>query len=73
MVFEKTMIVKNKEGLSVFADAEGTVFKPSFKKVEQVLRMSLTNPFNAKVNFKVYDANGQVASAEGKGCDQESI
>ena len=68
MVFEKTIIAKNDEGLSIFGDAQGTVFKPSFKKVDQVLRMSLTNPSNAKVNFKVYDANGlQVASTEGEG------
>lgn len=68
MIFEKTVIVKNKEGLSVFADAEGTVFKPSFKKVDQILRISLTNPSKEKVNFTVYDTNGlQVAFAEGKG------
>jgi Tfp pilus assembly PilM family ATPase len=68
LVFEKTMIVKNTKGLSIFNDAEGTVFKPSFKKVDQMLRMSLTNPTSEKVNFTVYDANGlQVASAEGKG------
>ena len=68
MVLEKTMIVKNAEGLSVFKDAEGTIFKPSFKKVGQFLRMSLTNPSKAKVNFEVYDATGlQVASTKGEG------
>ncbi|MGB3774855.1 MAG: hypothetical protein WA951_06325 [Leeuwenhoekiella sp.] len=68
VIFEKTLIIKSPEGLSVFADAEGTVFKPSFKKVDNVLRMSLTNPTYSKVTFKIYNADGvEVATAEGDG------
>ncbi|HEA29029.1 MAG TPA: hypothetical protein ENH91_03385 [Leeuwenhoekiella sp.] len=68
MIFEKTMIIKGDEGLSIFGDAEGTIFKPSFKKVDSMLRMSLTNPSNQKVLFTVYDEDGlQVASTEGEG------
>lgn len=65
VIFEKTLIIKNADGLSVFADAEGTVFKPSFKKINNTLRMSLTNPAHKTVTFKIYDNKGaEVASTQ---------
>lgn len=63
LMSEKTRIVKNNAGLAVETAREGIVFKPSFKVVGKKVRMSLTNPAQDKVLFKVYDSKGiEVAS-----------
>lgn len=63
LISEKTRIIKDNSGLIVEEDKEGMVFKPSFKVVGKKVRMSLTNPAEEEVTFKVLDNNGvQVAS-----------